>query len=236
MERRSNSQFFEGVWTATPILFAVAFFGMLFGATAVNNGLTLGQTVLSSAVVFAGASQFVFLDLYNQQVPVWSVLVAVFAVNFRHVLYSASVGRHMGEFSTVSKYFAFFLLADPTFGASEQRTEKQKLMPSYYFGFATPFYPVWLLSTLIGGLSGNLISEPQALGMDMLLSIYFLSLLMGFRSRPNWLTSVLASGVVAILVYKYLGAPWHILMGAFAGILVAAIIGKPQQSGDREVG
>ncbi|MEM9277498.1 MAG: AzlC family ABC transporter permease [Pseudomonadota bacterium] len=205
---------------------------MLFGATGVNNGLTLGQTILSSASVFAGASQFVFLDLYNQRVPVWSVLLAVFAVNFRHVLYSASVGRHMGHFSSLSKYFAFFLLADPAFGASEQRVQKQPLLPSYYFGFATPFYPLWLLSTLVGGLSGNLITNPQALGMDMLLSVYFLSLLMGFRTRPNWLTSVLASAVAAAIAYNTLGAPWHIMIGALTGVLIAALIGKPARERD----
>ncbi|MEM7215523.1 MAG: AzlC family ABC transporter permease [Pseudomonadota bacterium] len=227
MNSLSDSQFFEGLKDCLPIMFAVSFFGMLFGATGVSNGLTLGQTLLSSASVFAGASQFVFLDLYNQQVPVWSVLLAVFAVNFRHVLYSASIGRFMGAFSTLAKYFGFFLLSDPSFAAGERRAETRTLAPSYYFGFAASLYPVWLLSTLVGGLSGNLIAEPEAFGMDMLLSLYFLALLMGFRSRPNWLTTVLASGFVAILVFKTFGSPWHIMVGGLAGVVVAAAIGKP---------
>ena len=65
MTQTAKSEFFEGVRDCLPIMFAVSFFGMLFGATAVNNGLSFWQTMGSSASVFAGASQFVFLDLYK---------------------------------------------------------------------------------------------------------------------------------------------------------------------------
>lgn len=232
MNHASRREFLQGVRDCVPIMLAVSFFGMLFGATAVNNGLTLWQAMASSASVFAGASQFVFLDLYNQKVPVWSVLLAVFAVNFRHILYSASISRKLGLFSPVQKYLGFFFLSDPAFGAAEHRAQTQELTPAYYFGFAASLYPVWLSSNLVGGLVGELITNPRALGMDMLLSVYFLSLLMGFRARPNWLSVVLASGVVSVLVYGTLGSPWHIMSGALVGIGLAAIIGKPDDDGE----
>ena len=203
------------------------FFAILFGATGVNNGLAFGETVLSSASVFAGASQFVFLDLYGQQAPVWSILLAVFAINFRHVLYSASIGRYMGEFTFFQKYSGFFFLCDPLFGAGEIRAQNQKLTSAYYFGYAVPLYLIWIGFTALGAGFGKLITDPQAFGFDMLLSIYFLSLLMGFRTRANWLASVLASGVASVLVYKMIGAPWHIMLGALVGITLAAMIGKP---------
>ena len=159
--KTSQNEFMEGVRDCLPIMFAVSFFGMLFGATGVSNGLTFNQTMLSSATVFAGASQFVFLDLYNQQVPVWSVLLAVFALNFRHFLYSASVGRYLGAFSEWTKYLGFFVLTDPSFAAAEHRADKQGLSLSYYFGYAAPLYPIWLVATLLGALAGNLIDNPK---------------------------------------------------------------------------
>ena len=222
-----KSEFLEGTRDSLPIMFAVIFFAMLFGATGVNNGLTFGETVLSSASVFAGASQFVFLDLYGQKAPVWSILLAVFAVNFRHVLYSASLGRYMDKFTPFQKYSGFFLLADPVFGAGELRAQKQPLTPAYYFGFGLLLYPIWVGFTAVGAGFGKLITNPEAFGFDMLLSIYFLSLLMGFRARPNWLSTVLASGVASVLIYKTIGAPWHIMLGALVGITLAALIGKP---------
>ena len=209
-------------------MFAVAFFGLLFGATAISNGLTFWQTMGVSAAVFAGGSQFVFLELYNQKVPIWSILLAVFAINFRHVLYSASIGRYLDRFSFIQKYFGFFFLSDPSFAAGEQRKEKKGVLnPAYYFGFAVPLYPLWLTANAVGASIGNLITDPKALGMDMLLPIYFLALLVGFRNRPNWLTIVLISGVASVLIYQTIGSPWHITLGALVGILAAAVIAKP---------
>lgn len=234
MSTDAKQEAWQGLRDCVPIMFAVAFFGLLFGATAVNNGLTVWQTIGSSASVFAGASQFVFLELYNQKVPVWSVLAAVFAVNFRHVLYSASIARYLGKFTTFQKYLGFFFLSDPSFGASEQRAERQGLTPAYYFGFSASIYPLWLASTASGAWMGNLITDPRALGMDMLLSIYFLTLLVGFRGRANWLTVVLASGAASTLFNHLMGPPWHITMGALVGISLAAIIGKPQIKAEGE--
>jgi len=223
----AKEEFFEGVRDVLPIMVAVAFFALLFGATGVSNGLTFGQTFMSSMFVFAGASQFVFLDLFNQQVPVWSVLLAVFAVNFRHILYSAAIARFLFAFPRLAKYVGFFVLSDPTFATCEQRAQTRVLTPAYYYGYGGSLYPVWLICTAIGGLVGNFIDNPAALGMDMLLSIYFIALMMGFKGRPNWLTVVLVSGVASTLVYKMVGSPWHLTLGPMFGIAMAAIIGKP---------
>ena len=130
MDHSTRSEILEGFKDCLPVLVAVAFFGMLFGATAVNNGMTFWQTVGASAAILAGASQFVLLDLFGQQVPVWSVLLAVFAVNFRHVLYSASIGRFLERFTGFQKYFGFFFLTDPSVAAGEQRASIKTLTPA----------------------------------------------------------------------------------------------------------
>jgi len=222
----AKAEFFEGVRDVLPIMVVVGFFALLFGATGVSNGLTYGQTFLSSMFVFAGASQFVFLDLFNQQVPVWSVLLAVFAVNFRHVLYSAAIARYLGAFPAFVKYVGFFFLSDPTFATCEQRAQTRVLTPAYYYGYGASLYPVWLVCTAIGGLVGNFVDNPASLGMDMLLSIYFIALLMGFKGRPNWLSVILVSAVASTIIYKTLGSPWHLTLGPMFGIALAAYLGK----------
>jgi hypothetical protein len=70
----------------------------------------------------------------------------------------------------------------------------------------------------VGAAFGRLVPNPQALGLDFLLPIYFLGMVMGFRKRPLWLPIVLASGVASILAYKFVGSPWHVSLGAVAGI------------------
>ena len=223
-----ENEILEGIREVIPVTFAVAVFGLLFGATAVNSNFSLPESAFASALILAGASQFVLLELYNLGSPVWSILAAVFAVNFRHVLYSASLGRHLKAFSGKVKYLSFFLLSDPVFGASIQRVQTRRLTPAFYFGYAILPYCAWISSTIVGAYFGALITDPKALGMDMLLSIYFVSLVMGFRSQPGWLPVVLASGIASVVIYRTIGAPWHITLGAAVGIFLAACIGKPK--------
>ena len=85
-------------------------------------------------------------------------------------------------------------------------------------------YIPWFFLTLLGGFLGNLIGDPRAIGIDVLLPIYFMGLVLGFRSRANWLPVVLASSVGSILALHFVGSPWHVSLGALAGIAVAALM------------
>nr|WP_255561456.1 AzlC family ABC transporter permease [Pseudohoeflea sp. DP4N28-3] len=208
-------------------------FGALFGALAVDHGLTAGEAVLMSVTVYAGASQMVGLNLFRDNAAAWLIVFSIFAVNFRHVLYSASLGRHLRHFGFAQKIFAYFLLVDPVYAASEMRVEKRRPLGfAWYLGMGIPVYVVWNLMTLAGALFGRLISEPERYGIDFLLPIYFLGLLLGFRRRANWLPVVLASGVGSILAFLYVGSPWHVSLGALAGILVAVLLPPGKAAND----
>mgnify|MGYP003551746224 CR=1 FL=1 len=63
----------------------------------------------------------------------------------------------------------------------------------------------------------------DVLGLDMLLSVYFLGLVMGFRARPNWLPVVVVSALAAVLAVKFVGSPWHVSLGALAGVSYAGL-------------
>ena len=71
-----------------PVVVAAAPFGLLFGALAVDNGFSVFEATLMSATVFGGASQMVGIELFGQKVAPWLIVLSIFAVNFRHVLYS----------------------------------------------------------------------------------------------------------------------------------------------------
>ena len=68
------------------IILSAAPFGVLFGAVAVHNGLTIAEATLMSATIYAGASQLVGVELFSHDVAPWIVVLSIFAVNYRHVL------------------------------------------------------------------------------------------------------------------------------------------------------
>lgn len=223
----------EGLRTVAPMAVGAAPFGLVFGAASIANGYTLFDTLLSSATIFGGASQFVFMEVNGFGVPAWSVVLAVFAVNFRHVLYSASIGRRLGDYSFLQKALAFFLLTDLQYAVTEMRgAGGRKVSPAFYFTIGGALYLLWMVTTLVGGLFGRLIEDPRSLGLDFLLPVYFLAVLMGFRSRKGFLPIALSSALVSVLAFRLLGPPWHFALGGLAGVLLAAALASPERRPD----
>ncbi|QRM55973.1 AzlC family ABC transporter permease [Sinorhizobium sp. BG8] len=207
------------------IVISAAPFGILFGAVAVDNGLTISEAALMSATLYAGASQLVGVELFSHNVAPWLVILSILAVNFRHILYSAAVARHINHFSLWEKATGLFLLTDPQFAESERRGDAGiRVSYVWFLVLGLAVYIPWVLLTVVGGFLGNLIGNPRDIGIDVLLPIYFMGLVLGFRNRANWLPVVAASAVGSVLAVHFVGSPWHVSLGALAGIVVAALM------------
>lgn len=216
-----RAEFLRGARDIVPIIAAAAPFGLVFGALAVQKGLTFTETMLMSAVIYAGASQFAALELWNPPLPVWAILFSVLAVNFRHVLYSAALGRKMRHWPAAGRLAGFGLMVDPIYALAELNGGA-RLSGAYYAGIALPLYFSWVAATAIGAGFGNLIADPRALGLDFVLTAYFLILVLGFRARPNAPLIIVTAAVGSIAAFLTVGPPWHIAAGAIAGIVMAA--------------
>ncbi|HSG93870.1 MAG TPA: AzlC family ABC transporter permease [Afifellaceae bacterium] len=213
------------IWLAlrdiAPVMLAAMPFGIVFAALAAKTGLPFDQIMLMSGLIFAGASQFAALELWSVPPPFWLIVFSVLAVNFRHVLYSAALGRKMHHWPAVGRYGGFALMVDPVFALSELRGGA-RLSGVYYAAIAIPLYIGWLAATALGALFGRLIEDPKVFGLDFVLAAYFIFLVAQFRERPNALPIIAASAAMAIAGYFVIGPPWHIAFGAFAGIAAAA--------------
>ncbi len=213
----------EAVRLALPLLPALVPFGAIYATLALSAGMHGWQAMLASATIVAGASQYAMLDLLGQQVPAWSILLTVVAINARHVLYSAAIGRSLDRFSVLQKAVAFFVLTDPTYANAERRVHRQgSLSPSFYFAYAFSVYCFWMLGNLIGILFGDLIGDPARYGLDFILPVYFLSLVIGFRDTHRFVAIGLCSAAASLVIWSTLGSPWHIVLGGLAGLLFAA--------------
>ncbi|MCB1381845.1 MAG: AzlC family ABC transporter permease [Notoacmeibacter sp.] len=219
-----SSQFLQGMRTGFPVVLASAPFGLLFGALAVDAGFSPLEAMAMSALVFAGASQMVGLELYGGAVVPWLVVLSIFAVNFRHVLYSAAVGPKLTHWPWWQQATGFFFLTDPQFAETERRGEfGDEITFGWYMGAALTLYLAWVAEGWLGALFGKLIPNPHALGLDFMLPLYFLGMVIGFRKRPFWAPVMVASAIGSILAYKVVGSPWHVSLGALAGVAVAVI-------------
>ena len=229
--------FLEGMRRGIPVVITAGPFGALFGALAIDNGMSAFDAVLMSATIFAGASQLVGLELFGQHIPAWIVILSIFAVNFRHILYSASLGQHVANWSWVRQMFGFFFLVDPAYAETERRAEQgEDVQFSWYMGLVFVVYVGWVGMTWLGTIFGNFLEDSHTWGIDFILPIYFMALLMGFRKRPFWYPIVFVSAASSIIAAKTVGSPWHVSIGAAVGILTAAIFAPvaDEESGDKQ--
>lgn len=218
----------DGIKGGAVIALSTTPFAVLFGAVAVDNGLTIFDAGLMSATIYAGASQLVGIELFGQHVAPWLIVLSIFAVNFRHILYSAAIARHITDFGFWQKALAFFFLIDPQFAESIRRAEGGKSVSfGWYMAFGLVIYVSWLTFSVLGAWFGSMLGDPKVWAIDVLLPIYFLGLVVGFRRKPGFYPVVAASMAGSMLGFYFVGSPWHVSIGAICGVLVAALLPLP---------
>lgn len=219
-----GSEFRVGFIKGLPIILATAPFGLLLGAIATQKGLSVLEVSLMSAIVFAGSSQFVAVDIWSSPAP-WAALgFSALLVNMRHVLMSASIAPKMKGFHPVARVFGLFFLADEIWALSETRAAHARLTPAYYFGVVAVFYSFWNIWTVLGALFGPLVKDPAAIGFDFAFTAVFIALIVNFWKGPATGAVLAASAAVAAVVHGNVEGPWYILAGAFAGMIAAALL------------
>ncbi len=213
----------DGFRAILPLIIAAVPIGFVFGAVATGRGLSPLEVMLMSALVFAGGSQFVAMDLWTHPAS-WAALgFAALLVNLRHVLMGASLERSLGLFRPWQKLPTLLIMADENWALAEVRARTTALTPAYYLGLALPFYLGWVASSLAGALFGALIGDIAVYGLDFAFPALFIVLLTGFwKGRETGLV-LAASGLAALTVHALAPGAWYIAAGALAGLGAAFI-------------
>ncbi|MDX3927283.1 MAG: AzlC family ABC transporter permease [Shinella sp.] len=209
-----------------PLIVAVVPIGLVFGAIAATKGLSPLEAMLMSALVFAGGSQFVAMDIWTHPASWVAAGFAALLVNMRHILMSASIGTKMDAFSSgPMKYLSMLFLADEIWAMAEFRAGSARLTPAWFAGLALPFYLAWVASTLAGATLGAFLGDPVATGLDFAFPAVFIVLVMGFWKGRETGAVLLASGFAAVLVHHFVPGVWYIAAGAVAGLAAATFAG-----------
>lgn len=216
-------EFRQGVIDILPVIAAASVIGLLWGTLAASKGLSPLETGLMSVSVFAGAAQFVAIELWRDPAP-WAFLtMTVFIVNIRHVLMGASLSRHMGLIPPGWQAALLYMMADENWAFSERRALTQPLTMAYYLGLGLPMVLTWTVSSVAGALAGVWLEDPGAYGFDFAFSALFIGILAGFWKGPKTGAVLAASAVAAALAKLTVPGAWYIVLGGLAGVAVAVL-------------
>ncbi len=222
--------FIDGLRAILPLVLAALPIGFVFGTVASGNGLSPIETVLMSALVFAGGSQFVAMDLWTHPAS-WTALgFAALLINLRHILMGASLERSLGLFKFWQKLPALLVMADENWALAEARARRQRLTPRFYLGLALPFYCGWVLASLGGALFGALLGDVAVYGLDFAFPAVFIVLLMGFWKGTETGLILLSSAIASLTVHNLAPGAWYIAAGALAGLLAAVLVPERKEA------
>jgi 4-azaleucine resistance transporter AzlC len=221
----TKDQFLLGARMFLPVAISIAAYGVVWGVLAGQAGLSVWEVVLMSGLVFAGASQFVVLDIWTPHaLPILSVVIACAIVNLRLLLMTATL-RPLARGMPLRRALpAMFLVADENWAMTMTEVAKGRGSIAFLLGGGVFSWLAWFSSTLIGRLLGSFIDDPARYGLDFAFTATFIALLFGmWKGRGDlvpWIVAALASIVTARLVpgniYIVVGG----LAGSFAGALV----------------
>lgn len=131
-----KAAFWRGFVEILPMTIGVIPFGLVTGIAGLRAGLSTLEITLMSALVFAGASQLVALQLMHSGAAIPLVLLAGLVVNLRYVMYSSAIARHLEPFRGWLKPLAAFLLVDQNFALTMERYQRlgPRCTPWYFLG------------------------------------------------------------------------------------------------------
>jgi predicted branched-subunit amino acid permease len=217
----------EGARRSLPVMPALAVFGAGFGAVAAQKGLTLFEATLMSALLFAGISQYVAMEMWRDAETVAGLVVLVVitaTINMRFALMSASLRPWLGSLPGWQAYPALHFLVEPGWLVAMRYRSAGGADASIYLGSGLAMWLVWVAATMPGYLAGALVSDPRRFGLDLIMPAFFVAMLVPLWPGPRRALPWLVAGVGGVLVAELAGGWWFIVVGALAGCFAAGVV------------
>lgn len=148
-------EFRRGIGAGVPLLVGYLPISVAFGVIAAQGNIPLGHAVAMSALVFAGASQFLAVNMIASGAGTAAVVLATFMINLRHLIMSLSLMSQLRPSSRWIRAAASFGITDETFAVASMEAEESKhpLAPAFLFGLILMAYGSWVTGTWLGGVA-----------------------------------------------------------------------------------
>jgi len=213
----------DAVKSGIPIFIGYVPAAIAFGILSKGCGITLLECFLFSAVVFAGASQFIALNLLMTGMGPGGIILTTLLVNFRHFLMSAYLSTRIGRIAKRYIFLMAFGVTDEVF--SVLSCKKGPLSKTFIFIVQLSAYTAWVSGTVAGYILGGFLPEILTQSMGVALYSLLLAILIPeIKTSVTILILTIASGLLNTLLIKLdiLPKGWTII----ACILVIALAGS----------
>lgn len=220
-------EFKNGLKAAIPIGLGYVPIAIAFGILSKASDIPDDISMMLSMIVYAGASQFVGVNMIAMGATAMEIVMTTFILNFRHFLMSASLSQRVDE--RTSKRFLSLLaygITDETFSLASMM-EEEKLSPYFLLGINTMAFFSWSAGTCLGLLLGTALPDTLQNSMGIAIYCMFIGLLLPSmkKSRPILLVAAISMLMHALLKWLPVFAELSSGITIIIATIVAATIG-----------
>ena len=230
-------EFLTGIKDGIPLQIGVIPFGIVFGIIGVDAGLTPLQTFFMSSILFGGASQIIFTQLFSTGTPFAILVSTVSAVNLRHLLYGMVMSEYLRHLPLGWRISLGYLLTDEAFAMSHLRFSKQPFCEYQHYhllGGGLLLWFSWQFSTAIGILAGPTI--PDSFQLEFAVPLTFIAVIIPSLTQFPYIIAAICAGLTA-LIFQFLPFNLWLLIAAFCGVgsaMISTYFMKPENSQKQE--
>jgi len=211
---------------------ATGLYGVSFGALSVVAGLSVGQTMALSLLMFTGGSQFAFIGVVGAGGTATAAVATAALLGVRNGLYGPQV-TPLVHARGVRRLLAAHLTIDESTAVATAHTGAAARAGFWWTGVGV--FVLWNVFTLGGAVLGDALGDPRRYGLDAAAAAAFLALVWPRLSGPHAaLARLVAAGAVvaALATTPVLPAGVPVLLAAAVAIVVGMLAPRPAGSDD----
>ena len=213
-----NQGFAYGLRQSLTIVIGYAPVAVTFGIIATQFGLTFWEAGLMSCFVYAGAAQFIAIEMIHQGATVWMIGLTTLILNMRHLLMSLSVVPFFPERTLSWSLGLAQGLTDETFVLNTRvlkdvvgEEKRRRVM----LGINLGAFSSWVVFTILGCVIGKWLPVHFS-GFQFALLALFIILTASSLTKNNFLTYLLGAILAIVLKLILPGKLYLILSVALA--------------------
>jgi len=189
----------------------------------VASGIPPLAAMLTSLLVFAGASMVASAQLLASGTPALLVILTTLFINLRFMMYSASLRVHFAHAPLRWRLLIAYLVADNAYGLTLARFADHPDDPAkleFFLGASVPVWLAWQLAVLVGILIGS--GVPGSWRLEFAAPLAFIAMSVPFLRDRATVAAALAAGITVIAAND-LPLRLSVVAAALTGIVVGML-------------
>jgi 4-azaleucine resistance transporter AzlC len=201
---------------------AIGVFGVAFGVLAVQAGLSPWRAQAMSLLVFTGGSQFAAIGVIDAGGTAAAAVGAALLLAVRNGVYGAALAARFGK-RLRPRLIATQLVIDESTAMSAARDDDETAIEAFWAAGLSVFV-FWNLGTAAGAWGGQIIGDPESLGLDAALPAGFVAMMLPLARSRRGRAAAFCGGVIALVAIPLVPPGLPVILAGL-GVIPVLLLG-----------